>query len=1590
MSNPAVAYVGDYSFSLSDLDDNGRKRYVMAVQRGKPVLDKELTETAYRGLEFVRRYLERNIGDCALGANSFKIMENVADNSSNFKVLGGTSDKPAVLVLKGFPLVLFGDITYKQQGSGGSLTDDYFTNTTIPAISVPVAPRVDTVYIDMYLAEVSSEPGSEYQDSSIKDPSLAIQSANRFRIVQDFLVAEGTTSIPADGLDANNVYHRYIKLAEIQRRTSDPQILQADITDKRLPIISPDGGTTIYQQGVSTLESLSNGTGNLDVDNVVIEDDLTVHGTVTIIDQTHVHQEKLTITCDTASTDAVTINKSLSGDGIVINKSSGTGYAIHVTAGTSKLSSLSVNSVDVDEFSNDGTLAGNSDLAVPTEKAVKTYVDYTSGGGFGTTNQIARFVSPTVIRNSNLNDDNVRLLINLVTVFQDTSLGSIGGQGYYVRNVNLNGFTYLRAEGPFPSSGLSLNAYLDFTAGAVFGITKARTNHLLSTNDANALFIEQQSNKPIYIGNNGICAITVNSVGHVGIGGTFVPYPFCSFVQSYFGSNVGIMVTPTVGLSLNVYGMSFFSSVLSGGVSLSDNTRASQIVTHATATADPGKFHWSLGVGSTVSDLRWRIGLINTDSGNAGSDLIINRRNSGNDVKTLIIKRDTGCVGIGTTDNAGSPFTSTLTLFNSSNNTLQLIGTGPYNSYGTIYWSDANTYLQEYSYSRLKFAAYYGMFFDTYIGINTESDINYRLKVNSNAYFTDDTYIGVKINDVDTISTIVTENVAGSDSNDYVNAASIDVLNDLIPVVNVYEYGETVRIHAPYGGNLPSPLVEGVDYYVLAISPGWIALALTKYNAIHSIYIDITDQGTGVAYDVLRRKHVKHFTLSSGFGTSAVRWTIGLLSTEEGSDTGSDLCIRHYDDTGNIKSRVMPPITIKRSVNWIGIYNADPEYLVDIGDPYSDQWSRISGNLYVGSLYPTTSAIGLPTIGDAARFFNSGYITDMAIANIRGKFISEGGNNNLTVNVQNGQFVTVSAGPGTIFGGGAHWQLWTDFYPSNLRWGFNLINSESGANTGSDLYLLCYDDAGAILNVAIRFKRSTGYVGIAITTDPFYALDVGASVRFQATAYVGSLQRSTASSSIGTQASPFFNAYVSSIYTSTLHADTLMPRTPAEGGSNRLVLNMAAGGEFATYIPTAGTAIMSHWHLATTALISGRRWSWGMHNNETGGGSGYGGSDLVLNRSNNSGITDSTPIIECNRSTGVVSINDIRTRNFPEGYIDGLEMSWQLVGGDIYTIYFSSGVAAINLNASNRMIKSSGCSKRVLNMGSFVPWVAGNNNGGVASTVLNLPPLSITGTEIATADFTPLNPADLTNIMEGDIFQCYFPGNSNFGITGAAKVLSKTGTTVTFDNPFLAAGALSIVFVGRWLHAFAVTNIDDINSCDFGFDTSFYGSNLLAMTSPMSAARRVGSILVMRDFSTMTPLIRPFTQQSDYFIFAQSTNINYNLHWFNVQTPALQSQYSVRLLTPPEVNCKAKFIINIHNASASTVRYLVTDGNATVPTMPVATYIYVPAFIGEHTTIYEVGTSTNSKFYMSFLNGGTVSWQMGSMQLGYTDFRGKR
>ena len=72
----------------------------------------------------------------------------------------------------------------------------------------------------------------------------------------------------------------------------------------------------------------------------------------------------------------------------------------------------------INEFSLDGTLAGNSTTAVPTESAVKTYVDSAVGTGVssgisGTTNYLAKFNSSNSVTTSSVIDDDDGVRIGL-------------------------------------------------------------------------------------------------------------------------------------------------------------------------------------------------------------------------------------------------------------------------------------------------------------------------------------------------------------------------------------------------------------------------------------------------------------------------------------------------------------------------------------------------------------------------------------------------------------------------------------------------------------------------------------------------------------------------------------------------------------------------------------------------------------------------------------------------------------------------------------------------------------------------------------------------------------------------------------------------------------------------------------------------------------------------------------------------------------------------------------------------------------------------------------------------------------------------
>ena len=141
----------------------------------------------------------------------------------------------------------------------------------------------------------------------------------------------------------------------------------------------------------------------------------------------------------------------------------------------------------INEFSIDGTLSGNSDLAVPTEKAVKTYVDS------GTTTLTNKTISGSSNTLSNIANNS---LINSSFGVRDDSSSAIsiplGGTLKLKSNV---GITTTVSEGDTVNINLD-NPISDLTA-TTFNATTGTITNLTSTNADIKLLAGTTSNVPL-------------------------------------------------------------------------------------------------------------------------------------------------------------------------------------------------------------------------------------------------------------------------------------------------------------------------------------------------------------------------------------------------------------------------------------------------------------------------------------------------------------------------------------------------------------------------------------------------------------------------------------------------------------------------------------------------------------------------------------------------------------------------------------------------------------------------------------------------------------------------------------------------------------------------------------------------------------------------------------------------------------------------------------------------------------------------------------------------------------------------------------
>lgn len=225
-----TTWLGEYTRWSFDED----KSYIMVAKEMKnpttdaavPLLDSELNEQAEINLTLLRRAIERCFGNGTLG-DGFKIVQ-AASTTNNFSITGGdgTTAGAGYIFVAGWMPFLATSMDYTAQDSPAALT-------------TPSAPRTDYVYIDVYLDEYGPD-----DDVEVIDPYIGTETSRRLKLCWEVKVAEGT-AVPADGLDADNIYHWRHPLATLSR-TASSAITTAMILDTRNADRLNPAGTRTY------------------------------------------------------------------------------------------------------------------------------------------------------------------------------------------------------------------------------------------------------------------------------------------------------------------------------------------------------------------------------------------------------------------------------------------------------------------------------------------------------------------------------------------------------------------------------------------------------------------------------------------------------------------------------------------------------------------------------------------------------------------------------------------------------------------------------------------------------------------------------------------------------------------------------------------------------------------------------------------------------------------------------------------------------------------------------------------------------------------------------------------------------------------------------------------------------------------------------------------------------------------------------------------------------------------------------------------------------------------------------------------------
>ncbi len=650
------SYQGNYTNNLYDprkryrLNSGGSAYVPGGFSKSVPLSDSELRELGDVSDSFIRQLISNNFPRGSSTNNGFQIVQS-ASPSNNFTIKGGdgTVNGAGVLFVDGYILFLRGDIEYTSQNSSGSLADDNFTETLIPALTTPGGPRTDIVYVDFYFAEVSAAAGSEYQDSSLLVAGIGTPTANRTRQVQDIRVSEGG-SLPSDGPDGNGIYHRYIQIATLNR-TATANITSGMIVDNRILI--------------NSVNSISQGSGL--VSDLILAPTGSGIGTNIGDDAHRISNIFMASTIDCAS--SLNITKSVSGSPrVVLNAFDTVSDAILDTSTTGNflIKNNGTTALTIDPLGN-VSLAGIGTFTVSGDLQVN--------GTTTTTN--TNIISHTELQVNQTADAvalGVSSLIGTHTVLEITNASS--GNALTIDNGNVGiGTVNPQTSLELWSNGNTLNSKFGFNGEIYFNGTSINSAYGINTpyelrlNDAGYHNSNTQF-RDTYIcdGKHNVITSFAGATGRVGIG----TYPGYKLTVVTPGGGDGIACVSPNGALRGLLSASSSGSGF-GFAELYDGSNVNQIRLWTQGNSFINGGYVGIGTTNPVSMLEVdqsidAVSLAVSQTGVSNTSTVMTISNAGTGAALTI---DNGNVGIGT-DNPSTKLTLQNGLTSGSSNTLQI------------------------------------------------------------------------------------------------------------------------------------------------------------------------------------------------------------------------------------------------------------------------------------------------------------------------------------------------------------------------------------------------------------------------------------------------------------------------------------------------------------------------------------------------------------------------------------------------------------------------------------------------------------------------------------------------------------------------------------------------------------------------------------------------------------------------------------------------------------------------------------------------------------------------------------------------------